>query len=228
MEEYKTQLVWLETKNLRPADWNYKVEVSEEQREKFRNSIEVDGSAGVLAVREFSEDGGEPVFEVIDGNHRLEELEKMGLTKIPCENFGEISIAKAVTIARRRNHEWFERDDVRYAEIFRDLVLPEYSIDDLDKFMPDTREQLESVEKFLDFDWDSFNATPPAEKKSDEGETLSFTLTEQESAWVTMELDRISAAFKVNESKALLYAICGSASRSTAELEKYYRERLEG
>ena len=227
MEEYKTQLVWLETKNLRPAEWNYKVEVSEEQREKFRNSIEVDGSAGVLAVRELEQDG-EPVFEVIDGNHRLEELEKMGLTKIPCENFGEISIAKAVTIARRRNYEWFERDDVRYAEIFRDLVLPEYSIDDLDKFMPDTREQLESVEKFLDFDWDNFSATPPPEKKSDEGEIISFILTEQESAWVTMELDRICAAFKVNESKALVYAICGSASRSTEELKGYYRERLEG
>ena len=71
---------------------------------------------------------------------------------------------------------------------------------------------------------------PPPEKKPDEPkvETISFTRIGQGSAWVAMELDRICAAFKVNESKALIYAICGSASRSTSELEKYYQERREG
>ena len=64
------------------------------------NSIEEDKSVGVLAVREI--DGK---FEVIDGNHRLEALIRMKWKKVPCENFGQITKAKAITIARRRNHK---------------------------------------------------------------------------------------------------------------------------
>jgi hypothetical protein len=154
----ETQIVELPIESLIKADWNYKTEGTPEQIAKLAESIRHDKSAGVIAVREMPEGK----FEVIDGNHRLDAILQVGWTKVPCENFGSITIAQAVIIARRRNHKWFEDDTLKYAELFRDKVLPEISIEELEKFMPDTKEEMESLSKLLDFDWSQFK------KKSDE------------------------------------------------------------
>lgn len=148
---HRTQLVHINIKDLFPADWNYKTDGTPEQIEKLCNSIKEDSSAGVVAVREYN--GG---FEVIDGNHRLTALKKLKWKEIPCENFGGISKAKAITIARRRNHKWFDDDVIAYAEIFKNDVLDEYTIEQLETFMPDTKEEMENLEKILDFDWTQF------------------------------------------------------------------------
>jgi hypothetical protein len=149
----KTQLVEINLKDLFPADWNYKTDGTPEQIEKLCNSIKEDSSAGVVAVRELGDK-----FEVIDGNHRLKAAKKLKWKKVPCENFGDISKAKAITIARRRNHKWFDDDIIAYAEIFKDDVLDEYTLDELESFMPDTREEMENLEKLLDFDWGQFES----------------------------------------------------------------------
>ena len=117
------------------------------------NSIKEDKSIGVLAVREIDNDK----FEVIDGNHRLEAIIRLGWDKIPCENFGSITKAKAIIIARRSNHKWFEDDVLSYAELFTKDVLSEYSIEELEKFMPETKKELEDLEKLVDFDWSDFD-----------------------------------------------------------------------
>ena len=145
----KTQMVEMDIKDLIKADWNYKTDGTDEQIDKLINSIKEDNSVGVLAVREIGDK-----FEVIDGNHRLEALIRMKYKKVPCENFGDISKAKAITVARRRNHKWFDDDITAYAELFKDDVLSEYSIEELSKFMPDTIEEMENLEKMLDFDWE--------------------------------------------------------------------------
>ena len=113
-----TQLVEMNESDLVKADWNYKTDGTEEQIEKLMASIGVDKSVGVLAVREKGKK-----FEVIDGNHRLEAIKRLGWKKVPCENFGDISKAKAITIARRRNHKWFEDDVLAYAKLFKEDVL---------------------------------------------------------------------------------------------------------
>lgn len=149
----ETQIVELDIDDLIKADWNYKTDGTSEQIEKFVRSIEHDKSAGVPAVREI--DGK---FEVIDGNHRLDALLKLGWKKVPCENFGEISKAQAIIIARRRNHKWFEDDVLKLAELFRDDVIPEFDLDKLAEFMPETREEMEDWVKLLDYDWDSLGS----------------------------------------------------------------------
>jgi len=147
----KTQLVEMDIGDLIPADWNYKSDGTPEQIEKLCNSIKEDDSAGVVAVRELGDK-----FEVIDGNHRLQAVQLLKWKKVPCENFGSITKAKAVTIARRRNHKWFEDDLIAYAELFKNEVLEEFTIDQLETFMPDSRQEMEGLEKLLDFDWDQY------------------------------------------------------------------------
>ena len=148
----KNQLAEIDVKDLIKADWNYKSDGTEEQILKLCVSIEKDNSVGVLAVREIK-----GKFEVIDGNHRLEAVKRLGWQKIPCENFGEISKAKAITIARRRNHSWFDDDAVKYADLLTNEVLKEYTLNDLATFMPETKKEMEKIAKLLEFDWSKFD-----------------------------------------------------------------------
>ena len=149
----RTQIVEMDIEDLIPADWNYKSDGTAEQITKLCNSINEDKSAGVVAVREL--DSGK--FEVIDGNHRLQALKKLNWPKVPCENFGVITKAKAITVARRRNHKWFDDDLLAYAELFSKEVLDEYSVDQLEQFMPDSRKEMEAMQELLEFDWDQFS-----------------------------------------------------------------------
>jgi len=170
----KTQLVQINIADLKPAEWNYKTDGTEEQIEKLAASIKEDSSAGVLAVREV--DGK---FEVIDGNHRLKAVKNLKWQKVPCENFGDISKAKAIIVSRRRNTQWFEDDTVKYAEIFRDDVLQEYSLDDLEKIMPESREDMENLAKLLDFDWEQYGSEGGAEEDKEGKKAIKFKLTEE-------------------------------------------------
>jgi len=138
-----------------PADWNYKEAGEEEQIVKLINSIKRDNSYGVPAVREIK-NRNRLLYEVIDGNHRLEALRRLAIKTVTVENFGRITKAQAVLIAKRRNTQWFKDDQLKYATLFRDIVFPEISIDEMVPFMPDTKEDIENISKLLDFDWDYF------------------------------------------------------------------------
>lgn len=150
MKQYRTEAMNVEISELYPADWNYKTEdVPEYVRTKFKNSIVQDGSAGVLAVRQIE---GRDGYEVMDGNHRLDILTELGTQGIPVENFGLISEAEAITIAARRNHEWYPADPLKWADVLSNTVLKEFSFEALDEFMPQTRDILEQAADLLDQD----------------------------------------------------------------------------
>ena len=168
---HKTQLCQVDIKDLIYADWNYKSNGTEEQIDKLCNSIKEDSSVGVLAVRELDKE-----FEVIDGNHRLTAVKRLGWKKVPCENFGDISKGKAITIARRRNHQWFEDDLLAYSDIFKNDVLKEFTIDQLDTFMPDSKEEMQRIADLIDFDWSQFD--PNGELPDEELKTIKVVVNE--------------------------------------------------
>ena len=175
---HRTQIVELDVSDLIPAEWNYKTAGTEEEIAKLANSIGLDKSAGVPAVREVGER-----FEVIDGNHRLAAIKVLGWERVPCENFGDITKAMAIIIARRRNHKWFEDDVLQYAELFTDDVLKEFSLDDLEPIMPDRREEMEALTKLLDFDWSQYD-TATTHDNGDEKIVLKLELnTETYTMW---------------------------------------------
>lgn len=135
-----------------PADWNYKTDGTEEQITKLMKSIAEDQSAGVPAVR-LLPDG---TYEVIDGNHRLKAIKRLKWKTVQVENFGDIKKSTAILISRRRNHQWFEDDLMKFAALLRDEVLPDISIEDMAEFMPDSPEELLALSNLLDFDWSQF------------------------------------------------------------------------
>ncbi len=153
----KPSIVEIPIKLLIKAGWNYKTEGTPEQVAKIAASIKHDSSAGVMAVREIRKKN-RSYYEVIDGNHRLQAIKLLKWEKAHCENFGAITQAQAILIARRRNHVWFQDDVIKYAELFKSVVLPEYSFDDLEAFMPETREEMESLGKLLQFNWDDYTS----------------------------------------------------------------------
>lgn len=147
-------IIKVPVKNLRKANWNYKTEGSDEQIEKLIKSATYQRSIGIPAVREL----GKGIYEIIDGNHRLDAIIKLGKKEIQVENFGKISKAEAVLISKQRNTFWFEDDTIKFAELFKNDILKEFTIDQLEDMLPIDREDLLSYSEILDFNWDQFAA----------------------------------------------------------------------
>jgi len=168
-EHTKTTVLDIDIKQLIFADWNYKTNGTPEQIQKLANSIERDGSPGVLAVREVMREieGKEALrYEVIDGNHRLSAILHLAWTKIPCENFGAISKKEAILISHRRNHQWFETNMLDFSTLMVENIFPEYSMEELNSFMPDDLQDLESMKSmFEDFDWSDPDGAQNIDKK---------------------------------------------------------------
>ena len=151
------------------AEWNYKTDGTEEQINKLIKSIEYDNSAGILAVRKLDEK-----YEVIDGNHRLEALRRMGWQEIQVENFGEIPKSKAIVISRRRNHVWFDDDLKAFSDLIKNDVLPDIDTDTLKEILPDTPDEIDNLINFGNFDWEE--PVQNDSKESDGKKTITIKL----------------------------------------------------
>jgi hypothetical protein len=154
------------------ADWNYKTDGTDEQINKLINSIKYDNSAGVLAVRELGDK-----LEVIDGNHRLEALRRMNMQEVQVENFGALSKAKAILVARRRNHVWFDDDLLSFSELLKNDVLPEIALDDIKNILPDSTAEIDNMLALGKFDWEEPTLNEP--KDNDGNKVIKVKVTEE-------------------------------------------------
>jgi len=153
------------------AEWNYKTDGTEEQINKLIKSIKYDDSAGILAVRKLGDK-----YEVIDGNHRLEALKRIGWQDIQVENFGDIPKSKAIIIARRRNHVWFDDDLKAFSDLIKNDVLPEIDTDTLKDILPDTPDEIDNLINFGNFDWEEPVQNEP--KESDRMKSVTIKIDE--------------------------------------------------
>lgn len=166
-----TQIAKAKVEDLIHAEWNYKTDGTDEQIAKLMAAIAKQGSCGVLMVREIEKDG-RAIFEVMDGNHRLTALRKLGWQECPIENFGKISQADAIVFTRQRNEQWFEDDKLKLATLFSNEVFGEYSPEYLATILPDSLEQLESYKALANVEWvpphapdDNDSEAPPPDEK---------------------------------------------------------------
>lgn len=133
------------------ADWNYKVEDAAKS-EKLRANIKRNGQAENILVRLL--DSG--YYEIVNGNHRLDELQYLGFTMVMCYDFGRISLHQAQRIAIETNETRFDNDRVKLAQTI-DEIAQHFSIEDLSETMVYSEQEIKDMQHMLDFDWDQFH-----------------------------------------------------------------------
>lgn len=187
--------VELQVQSLVKANWNYKTD-SEEVKEKLRENIKRNGLIENLIVREL--DTG--FFEVVNGNHRFDVIKELGSESVMCFNLGVVSQAQAMRIAIETNETKFAPDNLKLAESLKEIGL-EFSLDDLEKTMPFSKEELENFDKLLNFDFDSMKNEPEntGSNQDDDWKTITLRLPEGVADQFLNQIDRFKQALHPEE-----------------------------
>ena len=142
------------------ADWNYKKE-NEFTSTKLRNNLKRNGQVENIQVREL-ETG---YFEVVNGNHRLDEMVAIGKSFVVAYDHGKMSQAQAVRIATETNETRFDKDEEKLARLLADLKI-HFSEEDLLDTLPFTEEEFNDFMRISDFDLSSI--PDPADVEDDD------------------------------------------------------------
>lgn len=121
------------------ADWNYKVD-DEATGEKLRNNLKRIGQTENVHVRLLKTG----FFEVVNGNHRLDELRTIGIKNVICYDHGTISLAEAKRIAIETNETKFDADDERLKQTITD-ILDEFGYDNVIDTLPYDEDALNEI-----------------------------------------------------------------------------------
>ena len=145
LENYKK----IKLNKLKKAPWNYKVEDTE-LLEKLKKNIQKNGFIQNLIVRELDNN----IYEVVNGNHRLDILIKLNYEKAVCFNLGKISEILAKKIAIETNETRFDSNISKLAEIIDDLK-NEYP--ELEETLPFTKLDLTNLDNIYNYSEDVYN-----------------------------------------------------------------------
>lgn len=164
------------------ANWNYKVENADLSR-KLVSNMKRNGQIENLLVRPL-ETG---FYEVVNGNHRLDAMEELGIKKVMVFDLGNITDAQARRIAVETNETKFLADTALLADVIGE-ILEEFPVEDLTETMPYTKQEIEDYSKLLDFDWDDFreNGSGDGRLTHPEGITLVYTSEEEAEQWMRL------------------------------------------
>lgn len=187
---------------LRKAPWNYKEE-DEYKSVKLKNNIERIGQVENIQVREL-EDG---FYEVVNGNHRLEDMLALGKKWVMAYDHGQISREEAKRIAIETNETRFPHDIGALAGILKELD-EHFGTEDLEVTMPYTPDEFQDLIDIPNFDFTQYDnrLTPDEldEKKAKgndgvqpEEDVVVYTLTcsQKERKALKIELDKMIEKF---------------------------------
>ena len=118
------QWKWVAVSQLRMAPWNYKETEGprvQETKKKLITAMEKRGVILNLLVRPIGVESGYPVYEVVNGNHRLEIFLEKKILEAMCVDLGKISQQEAELIALETNELQFDSDPLKLASLVRDV-----------------------------------------------------------------------------------------------------------
>jgi len=182
------RMVEIPVDRLRKAPWNYKDD-DEFKASQLAANLQRNGQLLNLIVRH-TPDG---LFEVIDGNHRLDAVLLNKWASVICYDLGEISERQAKRIAIEINETRFPTNLIGIAKVIEDLKA-EFSLEDMLSTFPYKREELEAFGEMVRFDWNSPEHRFPNETKDmPDGVQvkLDFLLTEAQAKVINDALVRI-------------------------------------
>lgn len=136
---------------LKKAEWNYKQD-NEELSKKLIANMKRNGQIENLLVRQL---GGD-LYEVVNGNHRMDALLSEGCKYAVCYNLGKISDEEAFRISIETNETKFEVDQVQLAKLIASITNT-VPMEDLLASFPYNQEELDNYIKMNSFDWEDFN-----------------------------------------------------------------------
>lgn len=146
------------------ASWNYKTDNSEKSL-KLQNNIKRIGQVENIQVRGLNTG----YYEVVNGNHRLDNLLELGKKFVVAFDHGKISTAEAQRIAIETNETKFEADTMKLAELIVEIQ-QDYDLADLEETMPYSEGELKHFAELLNFDLDDLvdnNLTQEIKNESD-------------------------------------------------------------
>lgn len=199
------------------AVWNYKTD-SPELLEKLKANIKRNGQVENILVRLL--DTG--FYEIVNGNHRAQALMDLGMTEAVVFDLGKISDAQARRIAIETNETKFETDNIRLAEVIKEITDEFADLDDLSKSMPYSPEELTNFNKLLTFDWEQYQSgsteagdghegpqdgqEPPQDEDYSDGQgrfVLEFKTDEERQFWMDMlSIDGSMYSYTVEQYRA--------------------------
>lgn len=134
-----------------PADWNYKG-TDDVMSERLRANLERNGQVENLQVRHLTEGEHAGKLEVVNGNHRLPEMDALGQRVAVVFDYGPITRAEAVRLAIETNETRFESDQMELSRRLAEVV-EAFGRQEAGKTLPYTDEGLDHHLDLLNFDW---------------------------------------------------------------------------
>lgn len=177
------------------AEWNYKVE-DENSSKKLRENLKRVGQTETIHVRLLHTG----YFEVVNGNHRYDEMIALGRKTVIAYDHGQITKEEAFRRCLETNEKWFDSDNVQLGRMMKQLS-ESASIDDLITTMPFSEEEINNFKKLAEMESDEItptildNISLPSGDKS-EFEQITFTLHKDQMAEVQTALQMCKAANK--------------------------------
>lgn len=144
-----SKFVEIEVSKIRKAPWNYKEEDPVLQRQLVENIRKNDQLENII-VRQMGSD----LYEVVNGNHRLDAFKELKMNKVMCCDVGEISEEHAALIAIETNETKFKSDAVKMAQLL-ERIKSKFSIDQIAKTLPFKPADMQNYNTMLKFDWDA-------------------------------------------------------------------------
>lgn len=141
MDNYASGWKTLPITALVKADWNYKTEdaaIMEKLVENFIKNKQVEN----IIVRPIDDQNA--IYEIVNGNHRLDAMIKLGYKEVFCFDVGVVSDAHAKRIAIETNETRFPVNPVRLSEIVAELT-KESGVDELLQTMPFSKDQIDGM-----------------------------------------------------------------------------------
>ena len=160
-------MTFMPVENLVEAPWNYKM-TEPEKMGRFLSSLRRNGFIYPLVVAQRAEEPENDLFEVCDGNHRLQALVTDGsLAEIPVIDLGRLSSEERKRVGVELNEWEFKTNLLDYAAIVQELSA---TFPDLPMTFPLDQGDIDGLERLAKLENEKLLALVEAEIDKETGE----------------------------------------------------------
>ncbi len=173
------------------ADWNYKEE-DVIMSNKLRENLKRNGQIETIHLRKL-ETG---YYEVVNGNHRYDEMVILGRKTIIAYDNGVISKEEAIRRCLETNETKFESNQIKLAGLIKELS-QQFDLTDLVQSMPFSEEEINNYAAMTDFNWEQYGGSRPNEEEKPKHFTIKIHESEYEEFYA--KLTELCSQFKTAE-----------------------------